>query len=52
MADQIVSLMSDRALWNSVRATSNRSAAERVPVQEVFYAMKRAIEDGSHKAVA
>lgn len=52
MADQIISLMSDRALWNSVRATSNRSAAERVPVQEVFYAMKRAIEDRSHKAVA
>ena len=52
MADQIVSLLSDRALWNSVRATSNRSAAERVPVQEIFYAMKRAIEDGSQKAVA
>ena len=52
MADQIASLMSDRALWNSVRATSNRSAAERAPVQEVFYAMKRAIEGGPQKAVA
>jgi len=52
MADQIVSLLTDRVLWNSVRAASNRSAAERVPVQEIFYAMKRAIEDGPQKAVA
>jgi hypothetical protein len=52
MSDQIISLLSDKTLWSAVRETSNRSAAERVPVQEVFYAMKRAIADSSQMAVA